>query len=286
MIRYNPCTPIRCFNSSTESAICQTRIDSKTEYIVGEQRRAYFDPSFFYAINIVYPFIDGPSQKMFYSNVHVICDRIEGRFVYDQYSESSNSGPQSANFTLYTRYACPYPLETTSTRPPSPPTSSWISFLISALCVGIFCCCSACCALCCMRTSPPPDFDDPAVIDSERTLQAIRLSIQTARAARRSRDYYSSSEAAGHMAAEVETSSGPEVHSASPHTSRSGASHGLLQRIGDQSSAVPGLSAPAAPETLAPPTYETVIRMKELETREAGAYVVTPAASATQQNRL
>ena len=121
--RYNPCSAVRNCNEIYNVSICQTRkIGSYNgTWTIGQRDHAYFEtnPNPTYGIDIVYPFIRPSTQTTDRSYVHVLCQN-DGQSI-DTFKldfEGINAGdeePQSAHFSLITRYACP-PQTFTSTR--------------------------------------------------------------------------------------------------------------------------------------------------------------------------
>ena len=281
--RYNPCSAVKdCgnmpmpFRFTSNAAICQSRkFLPYGTWTVGQRDLVYFETSYS-DINIVYPFLHPTTGTTAQSIVHVMCAN-EGQidtFEYEKGSESINAGdqePQSAHFILTTRYACP-------PKPSTPSQTSMPFWLFVVLTFGgiITCCvCAACCTLKCWKRSSPEEQlsgHDEVALDSARVSSAFHRASNF-----ESRESYTSAETSAR-----EPSSGPEVHL--PRNFRSHnyqASPQEAQWTGSQSQTRAGPHR-QAPELFEPPTYETVLRLKELESSNAGAYVIAPN---NQQNR-
>ena len=240
-------------------------------WTVGQRARAYFASSS-YDIDIKYPFTNAITGTQSESTVHVKCAKqgqTIDKFKYEPNTESStgsDSGPQSAHFILTTRLACP----------PQISLPVWPIIVITIVGIGAFCVCTACCAFCrkCSKSSSEEQLSelDEVALDSARVSSAFHRSSNF-----ESREFNTSAETSTR-----ETPIGPEVHL--PQNSRSRTSQTLPQQAqwsGLQSLARTG-PLPPVPELLEPPTYEAVLRLKELEASDAGAHVM---AANTQTNR-
>ena len=290
--RYNPCSAIRDCAWISEVAICKTRkIDTNYgAWSVGQRNRAYFDTSIypFDGIDIVYPFLRPTTRTIDQSSVRVKCakdgqiDTFE--YEYGSESDSNDREPLSADFFLTTRYACPPKPSTPSNISqyhPIPSNTSHISmpfWLYVVLSFGViitFCVCAASCSLKCWKRSSP---EEQLNGHGEVALNSGVSSFFHRPSNFVSREYYTSAEASAR-----ESPSGPEVHL--PQNSRSHIYQAIPQEAQwsrSQSQTRAG-SHRSALELLEPPTYEAVLRLKELESSDACVYVIAPN---NQQNRL
>ena len=279
--RYNPCSAVEdCIRFTSNTAICQSRkFFPYGTWTVGQRELVYFETSTIYSydIDIVYPFLLPTTETTDKSIVHVKCAN-EGQidtFEYKRGSENINVGdqePQSAHFYLTTRYACPPKPSTPPTLLPTPSQTSMTFWLIVLLTFGgiITCCvCAACCTLKCWKRSTPVE---QLSGHGEVALDSTRVSPAYYRASNfESREYYTSAETSAR-----EPQSGPEVHL--PRNFRSRNNQAFPQEAqwtGSQSQTRAGPHR-QAPELFEPPTYETVLRLKELESSNAGSYVIAP----------
>ena len=295
-VRYNPCTALKDCNSTSDTALCQTRIAGSLagrSLRTGIQSRAIFQASSMYDIDIIYPFYDPLHGWPDDSTVHVICNK---KFELNASFEVEFDNPAISNrahFFLSTRNACPPTMPTTRTtttailttrattttgvrttttiaNPLSHTTSSfpfiWLVLTIIAIVVVLILICVSC-----MRSSLCKRQSNVFI---DAPLNSARNSHFRHRTSRRdSDDYYTTGESARSSVGSVvwgRTSTASEMRS--PQVM----AHSRLSTVGTSAhSHLHSHSQSSAPEFASPPSYESVIRMKGLETQEAGAYTIT-----------